>query len=156
MVFAKFFEILRGALRLEPKRHRKKSKKKQKVSRVHKATHRRRNSTVRSKLRRKKAARRIKKKSPLKKKTPQKKRTFPLLGVITHYYPKVNAAVVKLKKPLSVGQPVWVKGKVTDFRQTVGSIQIDRKPIEKARAGQEIGLEVFKEVRAGDAVYLSV
>lgn len=63
--------------------------------------------------------------------------------------------MVKLKKPLVLGEPVWVKGKITDFRQTVGSMQIDRKPIEKARPGQEIGLEVFREVRQGDAVYRS-
>jgi len=68
----------------------------------------------------------------------------------------VNAAVVKLKKPLALGEPIWIKGKTTDFRQTAGSMQINRKPIEKARPGQEIGLEVFREVRPGDTVYRSV
>jgi len=74
-------------------------------------------------------------------------------GLITHYFPKVNAAVIKLKKPLHISEPLWIKGRVTDFKQTVGSMQIDRKPIEKARAGQEIGLEVFREVRPGDKVF---
>lgn len=75
------------------------------------------------------------------------------IGVVIHYFPKVRAAVIKLKKPLCVGEPVWIKGPVTDFRQTVASMQIDRKPIEKARAGDEIGLEVFSEVRRDDVVH---
>jgi hypothetical protein len=75
-------------------------------------------------------------------------------GSITHYFPRVNAAVVKCKKSIQVGQPVLIKGSKTDFRQTIGSMQINRIPIEKARAGQEIGLEVFKEVRPGDTVFL--
>jgi hypothetical protein len=105
--------------------------------------------------RQKKLKRRTKKltKRTAKKKVIKKK--LVLLGVITHYYPKVNAAVIKLKKSISVGMPVLIKGKVTNLKQTVGSMQIDRKPIEKARAGQEIGLEVFKEVREGDFLYLS-
>ncbi|OIO36407.1 MAG: hypothetical protein AUJ74_02570 [Candidatus Omnitrophica bacterium CG1_02_44_16] len=78
-----------------------------------------------------------------------------MIGAITHYFPKVNAAVVKLKRPLKIGEPIWIKGKVTDFRQTVGSMQIDRKPIESARPGQEIGLQVFRDVRPGDLVFVS-
>ena len=77
-----------------------------------------------------------------------------LAGTVTHYFPKVNAAVIKLKKPLHVGDPVLIKGPKTNIRQTVGSMQINRIPIEKARAGQEIGLEVFKEVRPQDSIYL--
>jgi hypothetical protein len=47
-----------------------------------------------------------------------------------------------------------VKGKTTDFRQTVGSLQIDRKPITTARPGQDVGLEVMRDVRPGDAVFV--
>jgi len=34
-------------------------------------------------------------------------------------------------------------------------MQIDRKPIERASKGQEIGLEVFQDVRPGDQVFLT-
>jgi hypothetical protein len=76
------------------------------------------------------------------------------VGTVTHYFGKVKAAVVKLKGPLRMGDPILVKGTVTDFRQTVGSLQMDRKPIEKAGARAEVGLEVMRDVRPGDKVYV--
>lgn len=76
-------------------------------------------------------------------------------GEISHYFPKVKAAVFKCRVPLAIGDAIWVKGKNTDFKQTVGSMQIDRKPIERASKGQEIGLEVFQDVRVGDQVFLT-
>jgi len=75
---------------------------------------------------------------------------------ITHYFPKVHAAVLKLKRPLRIGDPVWIKGRATDFRQTVGSLQINREPITIARPGQDVGLEVLREVRQGDQVFLTI
>lgn len=75
------------------------------------------------------------------------------LGEITHYFPKVRAAVVKLKKRVELGMPIRIKGCKTDFRQTVGSLQIDRKPVSSAGAPFEVGLEVLREVMPGDKVY---
>lgn len=94
----------------------------------------------------------VRKGKTVRSKRPLKESRAVIIGFITHYFPKVNAAVVKLKKPLLVGEPIWVKGKITDFKQTVGSMQINRQPIDKARAGQEIGLEVFRQVRPGDSI----
>ncbi|MFA7001369.1 MAG: hypothetical protein WC352_04415 [Candidatus Omnitrophota bacterium] len=49
--------------------------------------------------------------------------------------------------------PVAFKGAFTDFSQTVGSMQINRKPVERAVRGDEIGLAVKEPVRAGDLVF---
>jgi sRNA-binding protein len=76
-----------------------------------------------------------------------------VIGKVTHYFPKVRAAVVKLKAPLSVGDAVKIKGHTTDFAQTVTSLQIDRVPINSAKKGQEIGLLVDSRVRQNDVVY---
>ena len=98
--------------------------------------------------------RKVKKRVVTRKPKQQKKAIKALpVGLVTHYYPNVKAAVIKLKRPLSVGEPILIKGRATDFRQTVGSMQIDRVPIEKGKRGQEIGLEVMREVRQGDVVY---
>jgi putative protease len=76
------------------------------------------------------------------------------IGVVTHYFPHVNAAAVKmLKGGLKVGDEVYVKGHTTDFREPVASIQFDRKPIPEAVKGQEIGLLVKSRARQGDTVY---
>lgn len=88
----------------------------------------------------------------------QKKRSIEELGEpigeITHFFPHVKAAVIKLKKDtLSPGNTIYIKGHTTDFEQKVKSIQINHAPIEKAEKGQEIGLKVKSKVRHGDKVY---
>ncbi len=76
-----------------------------------------------------------------------------IIGEITHYFPQVRAAVIKLKAPLTVGALVKIKGHTTEFKQAVTSMQIDRVPIEQAKKGQEIGVQVDSRVRQHDIVY---
>jgi len=76
-----------------------------------------------------------------------------LVGIITHYFPHVNAAVLKLMMPLSVGDNIRIKGHTTDFTQTVNSIQINHFPYQTANKGDEIGLGVIQRVRRKDRVY---
>lgn len=76
-----------------------------------------------------------------------------VIGEVTHYFPKVRAAVIKLKAPLAIGDVVKIKGHTTNFQQNVTSIQIDRIPINPAKKGQEIGLLVDSRVRQHDMVY---
>ncbi|MDD5116618.1 MAG: hypothetical protein PHW98_06115 [Candidatus Omnitrophica bacterium] len=93
----------------------------------------------------------LKKKSPATKKQPGQKGR--LIGLITHYFPHVQAAVIKLKEPLSMGDTVKIKGHTTDLTQAVTSMQIDRTSIAKAKKSDEIGLQVSSRVRQGDEVY---
>lgn len=74
------------------------------------------------------------------------------IGLITHYFPKVRAAVIKLKAPLSAGDTIRIKGHTTDFSQIVSSMQIDHVSITKAKKGDCIGLLVESRVRRHDAV----
>lgn len=76
-----------------------------------------------------------------------------VIGTVTHYFPHVQAAVIKLTKPLTIGESVKIKGHTTDFTQTVTSIQIDRVAITSAKKGDEIGLQVSSRVRQEDKVY---
>lgn len=76
------------------------------------------------------------------------------VGIVTHYFPHVDAAVVKLTKgSLSLGDTVIVKGHTTDFKEKVDSIQLDHVPLQNASIGQEIGLKVKSKVRDHDVVY---
>ena len=96
------------------------------------------------------------KKNPVSKKKPIKKSTKPegnLIGLITHYFPHVQAAVIKLKKPLANGDTVKIKGHTSDLTQIVSSMQIDRVEIQTAKKDDEIGLKVSSRVRQGDKVY---
>ena len=100
----------------------------------------------------KKAVKKTAKKT-VKKAAVLKKIKENIIGRVTHYFPKVRAAVIKLKKTLTIGDVIKVKGHTTDFTQNVASLQIDRVPITSAKKGQEIGLLVESRVRRNDAVY---
>jgi len=84
---------------------------------------------------------------------PKSKPKEKVIGIVTHYFSKVRAAVIKLKAPLSVGDTIKIKGHTTDFKQAITSLQIDRVPIDSAKKGQEIGLLVDSRVRQHDSVY---
>lgn len=104
-----------------------------------------------------------KKKSVSKKALPKKSiKSKPItaitkrlkIGEITHYFAKVNAAVIHLEKPLAIKQRIHIEGNQTNLKQTVNSLQINRIPIDEGRAGEDVGLEVKKAVHVGDSVYL--
>lgn len=76
-----------------------------------------------------------------------------VIGKVTHYFPNVNAAAVKLKTNLKVGDTIRIKGHTTDFSETISSMQIERTPVKQAKKGQEIGLLVPSRVRRKDIVY---
>jgi len=94
-------------------------------------------------------------KKAIKRRPAQKKlgRKEKIIASITHYFPKVQAAVLKLKAPLTIGDAIKVKGHTTDFTQTVTSMQIDHVPINSAKKGDEIGLLVNSRVRRRDTVF---
>jgi translation elongation factor EF-1alpha len=76
------------------------------------------------------------------------------IGEVTHFFPHVKAAVIKLKKDgLSLGETIYFKGHTTDFEQKVKSMQVNHAPIEAAKKGQEIGMKVRSKVRHGDKVF---
>ncbi|MDD3088064.1 MAG: hypothetical protein PHP89_05830 [Candidatus Omnitrophica bacterium] len=105
--------------------------------------------TIRKKLGKKSALKVSKKTTKKVKKTGKKE---GVVGAITHYFPHVQAAVIKLKAPLAVGDRIKIKGHTTDFTQVIGSMQIDRVDIASAKPGQEIGLLVTSRVRQHDIV----
>ena len=87
-------------------------------------------------------------------KTKKSARKEQVVGVVTHYFPHVEAAVVKLKRPLAVGDSVVIKGSTTNFEQRIESMQIDHVSIQKAKKGDEIGLHVNDRVREHDLLVL--
>jgi translation initiation factor IF-2 len=75
------------------------------------------------------------------------------IGKVTHFFSKINVAVIELKATLSVGDRIRVQGPTTDFEQTVDSMQIEHENVKTAKAGQSIGLKVKERVREKDTVY---
>jgi putative protease len=75
------------------------------------------------------------------------------IGRVTHFFSKISVAVIELTTPLSIGDTIVFKGPNTDFEQVVDSMQIEHENVEKAEAGQSIGLKVTQRVRETDSVY---
>jgi len=75
------------------------------------------------------------------------------VGKVTHFFSKINVAVVELTGTLSVGERIRIQGPTTDFEQTVDSMQIEHENVKTAKPGQSIGLKVKERVRENDTVY---
>ena len=75
------------------------------------------------------------------------------IGDVSHYFTRIEVAVVELVDELKVGDSIRIKGATTDFTQEVGSIMIHHNQVESAGAGDSIGLLVDFRVRQGDEVF---
>jgi len=84
---------------------------------------------------------------------PEEIKEGKLIGKVTHYFGNIGVAVIELEDSLNVGDTIRIVGGETDFTQTVDSMQIEHKPIEKAKAGDSIGLKVSQKVHEGYKVY---
>jgi len=83
-------------------------------------------------------------------KKPEEKK---LVGKISHRFDKIGVAVVELSDEINVGDEISIEGVVTNFRQKVESMEIEHEKIEKAKAGDSIGMKFADKVREGDVVY---
>jgi putative protease len=75
------------------------------------------------------------------------------IGHVSHFFSKINVAIIELTLPLSEGDHILVKGPSTDFEQKVDSLQIDRKEIDRAEGGQSVGLKLDQIAREKDVIY---
>ena len=75
------------------------------------------------------------------------------VGIVSHYYNKINVAVVDLEDTLNKGDNIEIAGPTSHVQQTVDSMQIEHKDIPVAKKGQSIGLRVSGPVREKDIVY---
>ena len=78
------------------------------------------------------------------------------IGRITHFFTKISVAVIELIAPLVVGDTIMIKGPTTDFEQIVESMQIEHNNVQRAEAGQSIGLKVSQRVRENDMAYKKI
>jgi translation elongation factor EF-1alpha len=77
------------------------------------------------------------------------------IGTVTHYYNHLHVAgVILTDGELHTGDRIHIKGHTSDFEQTVGSMEMDHRPIEVAKQGDDIGLSVIEHAREHDTVYM--
>jgi putative protease len=75
------------------------------------------------------------------------------VGEVTHFFGKINVAVLDLSKDLKIGDPVHFLGHNTDFHQEISSMQIEHEEVTEGQAGTEVAVKVTQRVRRGDAIF---
>ena len=78
-----------------------------------------------------------------------------VLGKVIHYYDKIGVAVIKLSKPLKVGDSVKFVHGENEFTQSIESMQLEHVQVERGKKGQEVAVKVDKETKSGTQVYLA-
>lgn len=76
-----------------------------------------------------------------------------LTGEVTHYIDKINVAIILLSKSLKQGDTLLIEGENFIATQPIEEMQINRKPVARAKKGAEIGLKVKFEAKVGGRVY---
>jgi translation elongation factor EF-Tu-like GTPase len=84
---------------------------------------------------------------------PEQEVEGKLIGRVTHYFDKLQVAVIQLDQALSAGETIRIVGGETDFEQIIDSMEVDHEKINKAKKGDEIGIKVREKVRDGYRVY---
>jgi len=75
------------------------------------------------------------------------------VGRVSHFFGRINVAIIEVKDSISVGDQILIKGPTTDIEQTVDSMEIEHEKVKQAEAGQSIGMKVNARVRENDIVY---
>ena len=77
------------------------------------------------------------------------------VGTVTHYFDHLNVAVLALTDTIRLGDTLHFHGHSTDFNQEVTSLQIEHKPVDVAKPGEDVALKVTQRVHPNDAVLKS-
>jgi len=75
------------------------------------------------------------------------------VGRVSHFFGRINVAIIEVKDIISVGDQILIKGPTTDIEQTIDSMEIEHTKVKQAEAGQSIGMKVNARVRENDIVY---
>lgn len=76
------------------------------------------------------------------------------VGTVNKYFDKIGVGMIQVKEgELSVGDKIRIKGNSTDLTVTITSIQVQRQPVQTAKAGEEAGIKLDSKVRPNDKVY---
>ena len=75
------------------------------------------------------------------------------IGHVTHFFNKINVAVLSLKDELKLGETIHILGHTTDFTQKVTSIQIEHKNVDSVKPGDDFAIKVIEPAREHDVVY---
>jgi translation initiation factor IF-2 len=77
-----------------------------------------------------------------------------LVGTVDRFFDRVGVAAIVLNGRIRVGDTIEIVDGEERVRQRVDSMQIDRKDVSEANAGDDVGIKTDVPVRAGGTVYI--
>ncbi|MCK4552952.1 U32 family peptidase [Candidatus Pacearchaeota archaeon] len=76
------------------------------------------------------------------------------VGKVSHYFPKIKVATIKLVSELKIGDEILIIGKTTGLKKSkVQSMEIKNKPVQRGKKGDKIETRL-PQVRKNDEVYV--
>jgi putative protease len=76
-----------------------------------------------------------------------------LVGRVEHFYDKISVAAIRLTRGVRIGDTIEIESGNETVRLRVLSMQIDRKDVEAASEGDDVGIKVERRVSEGSRVY---
>ena len=77
-----------------------------------------------------------------------------LVGSVTHFFNRAGVIAIEMSEgELRVGDTIHVVGHLTDFTETVGSMQLEHEQKEVVKTGDLVGIKVVGKARPGDDIY---
>ncbi len=76
-----------------------------------------------------------------------------LVGEVDRFFDNLNVAAIRLSDTLAVGDTVEIENEDYTLRQRISSMQINRKDVDSASSGDDVGVKVSVPVRKGSSVY---
>ena len=68
------------------------------------------------------------------------------IGTVTHWFGHLSVAAVRLTAPLAVGDRIHIRGHSTDRVETVTSMEIEHRKVDRAGPGDDVALAVAGHV----------
>ena len=75
------------------------------------------------------------------------------VGKVSHFFGRINVAIIDVTETISLGDQILIKGPSTDIEQTVDSMEIEHVKVKQAESGQTIGMKLKYHARENDTVY---
>ena len=76
------------------------------------------------------------------------------IGEVIKFFAKPSVAAIQITDgELNVGDSIKFSGHTTEFSDVVQSMEVNNKSVQKAVAGESVGLKVADRVRPGDEVF---
>lgn len=76
------------------------------------------------------------------------------IGEVVKFFAKPSVAAVKITEgEIKVNDTIKIFGHTTDVTQVVDSMEVNNQKVEKAVAGDYIGIKTADRVRPGDEVF---